>query len=165
MAECYFPRRPQQRLCCSMNMLFQSLRTLPARGDSQVSVRLTCNHQCSEWVKATMPSFLRPPSHAEARPHVGTVVSSPNLFKFSPPKHQTWWWTSLQIIKCLFTLFQPPAVDPNLQVFPTETPIIIQLGKPSLLCPFGVPSSTESINIIKKVFVPLCFGLGVQLQH
>lgn len=39
VAECYFPRWPQQQLCCSMNMLFQNLRTLPARGDT---VRCLC---------------------------------------------------------------------------------------------------------------------------
>lgn len=67
----------------------------------------------TQWVKVAMPSFLRPPRHAEARPQVGTVANSPSLFKLSPPKHQIQWWTSLHIIKCLFKLFQPQHLIPT----------------------------------------------------
>ena len=57
----------------------------------------------------------------------------------------------------LIQIIPAPALDPNLQVLPTETPTITQLEKPSLLCPFGVPKSTESINVIKKVFYASTF--------
>lgn len=95
-------------------------------------------------------TMMKPPCCTEARPYVGALANSSDVFKFSQPRCQTWWWRSLQIIKWLFRLFQPPAVDLNLQVFLTATPVIIELRKPFPVVPFWNSQFTESMCIIKK---------------